>query len=50
MHRRDPRMNYGDGGAWNGRPERAGYLAMLPMTLQFLIVMIALAINDSLHR
>ena len=36
--------------AWKGRPERAGHSATLPMTLQFLIVMIASAINDRPQR
>jgi len=31
-------------------PDGAGYRAMLPATLQFLIVMIASAINDRLQR
>ena len=37
-------------GAWKGVLEREGYPAMLPATLQFLIVMIASAINDRLQR
>ena len=37
-------------GAWKGRHEGAGYLRMLPAALQFLIVMIASAINDRLQR
>ena len=36
--------------AWNGRCERAEWRPMLPATLQFLIVMIASAINDQLQR
>ena len=36
-------------GAWRGVLERAGYPAMLPATLQFLIVKIASAINDRLQ-
>ena len=37
-------------GAWKDRYEGAGYLRMLPATLQFLIVTIASAINDRLQR
>jgi len=37
-------------GAWKGLLERAGYTAMLLATVQFLIVMIASAINDRLQR
>ena len=43
-------MNSGGYGAWKGVFEGAGYLTMLPATLQFLIVMIASAINDRLRR
>jgi hypothetical protein len=46
----DSRMNSMGYGAWKGRQEGAGYLTMLPAMLQFLIVMIASAINDRLQR
>ena len=43
-------MNLGGWGAWQGRTDRAGYPAMSPKTLRFLIVMILSAINDRLQR
>jgi len=43
-------MNSGGYGAWKGVLERAGYQAMLPATLEFLIVRIASAINGRLQR
>ncbi len=43
-------MNSMGYGAWKGRYEGAGYLRMLPAALQFLVVMIASAINDRLQR
>jgi hypothetical protein len=48
--RRDSPMNSRRYGAWKGCHARAIWPLMLPMTLQFIIVMIASAINDRLQR
>jgi hypothetical protein len=48
--RRDPPTKSRRSAAWNAGLDGAGYVPMLPATLQFLIVMIASAINDRLQR
>jgi len=49
-HRNDSSTKSRGDGAWKGSHARAIWPSMLPMTLQFIIVMIASAINDRLQR
>jgi hypothetical protein len=49
IHRRDSPAKSRRSAAWKAEHDRARWTLVLPMTLQFLIVMIASPINDRLH-